>query len=93
MQWQETDPDVWVLQLGQGTVTITVFKTAADREHWRFAINTKTFDDGFGSLPGAKDAGLIWAIAQISETRRHLEQAQREAEALLPAKHDRERER
>ena len=73
MNWQETATDCWTLHLGDGTVTLTVFKSRYNKENWDFAINDRQNSEPFKSLQGAKNAGLKLAIAQIEHTLRQLE--------------------
>jgi hypothetical protein len=92
MNWQETSPNIWVLNLGNGTVTLTVFKSRYELQCWHFSINDKDNTEPFQSLQAAKDAGLKLAIAQIDHTLRHLAEAKQEAEALLPTEQTRAKE-
>lgn len=83
MKWQETSGDIWTITLGNSLVKIATFKPTYDRQHWHFSINNKDSSEGFGSLQGAQAAALRAAIAQISETRKQLEQAEQDAAALI----------
>lgn len=84
MDWRETDPNLWVLNLS-GDVKIAVFKPIYDRQHWHFAVNSKDSTEGFVSRQSAQAAELEWAIAQIGAVKQQLDQAEYEAKAALEA--------
>jgi hypothetical protein len=92
MSWQETELDYWVLSLGNGTVTLAVFKSRFDPQCWHFSINDRANSEPFQSLQAAKDAGLTLAIAQIDHTLKHLAEAKQDAEALLQVQQSRAKE-